>query len=178
VISKLLRSIIGRKMSEPRLHDDIRSLPYEIAERNNTPLIKVRGLWNEKLYTLEHVYSFVFQDLKRLAESRLNQSVHDVVVTVPTYFDDAPREAIENAAAMAGLDVIRLVRESRAAAIAYGYGFGTIDDDDPCSQRNDECMMVVYHQGETESYAAVMEYDYGVFETLGVVRENEVRPNG
>jgi molecular chaperone DnaK len=165
MISKLLRSIIGRNFSDPRLREDIQSLPYEIVERNNTPQIKVGGFWREKLYTPEQVYSFIFRDLKCLAEMHLNETVQSVVVTVPTYFNEDQKEAIKNSAAMAGLGVIRILRESIATGEAY-WG------------REEECILVFYHHGEVESYAVVMDYYRGVYDTLAVVRESDVYPEG
>ncbi|PQE17325.1 Heat shock 70 family protein [Rutstroemia sp. NJR-2017a BVV2] len=165
-----LISIIGRNFSDPRLRDDVQSLPYEIVERNNTPQIKVRGFWNEKLYTPEHVYSFIFRDLKRLAEKRLNETVQNVVLTVPT-------EAIKNAAAMAGLDVVRVLRESIAAGEAYWSGYDDVGREDPRRWQED-CILVFYHHGEAESYAVVMDYYLGVYEALAVVRGSDVHPDG
>lgn len=129
----------------------------------------MRRLWSEELYAPERVYSFIFQDLKRIAETRLHHPVQEVVVTVPTYFDDAQKEAIKNAAALAGLDVIRFIKESIATVEAYDLDY---KNNNACGQ-DEECVFVVYHHEETESYAAVMSCDLGVFEVLGIVRGND-----
>ncbi|PQE30515.1 Heat shock mitochondrial protein [Rutstroemia sp. NJR-2017a WRK4] len=174
-----LISLIGRNFSDHRLQDDIKSLPYEIVEQNNKPYIRVRGLWRDELYTPEQVYSFIFQDLKRLAENNLNETVQYVVVTVPTYFDAERKEAIKNAAAIAGLDVVRVLTESIATGEAYRSGYEDVGREDPRRWRwREECILVFYHHGEGESYAVVMEYDLGVYETLAVVRESNIHPDG
>ncbi|PQE26244.1 78 kDa glucose-regulated protein [Rutstroemia sp. NJR-2017a BBW] len=172
-----LISIIGRNFSDHRLQDDIKSLPYEIVERNNKPYIRVRGLWRDEFYTPEQVYSFIFQDLKRLAENNVNETVEYVVVTVPTYFDAERREAIKNAAAIAGLYVVRVLTESIATGEAYWSGYDDVGREDP-RRWKEECNLVFYHHGEGESYAVVMEYDFGVYDVLAVVKESDIHPDG
>jgi len=114
------KRLIGRKFNDPAVQADAKLWPYKIVPKGDKPVIQVQHKGEEKQFTPEEISSMVLTKMKEVAESYLGQPVPNAVVTVPAYFNDAQRQATKDAGAIAGLNVLRIINEPTAAAIAYG----------------------------------------------------------
>ena len=94
--------------------------PFEVVEKDGSPLIKVQYLGEEKTFSPQEISAMVLTKMKDISEAKLAKTVKKAVVTVPAYFNDSQRLATKDAGAIAGLDVLRIINEPTAAAIAYG----------------------------------------------------------
>ncbi|WP_053236309.1 molecular chaperone DnaK [Sandaracinus amylolyticus] len=113
------KRLIGRKFHSPQVQAAIGNVPYRIVEGpHNDPRIQLR----DKVYSVPEISAMILQEMKMIAEDYLGHEVHKAVVTVPAYFNDGQRQATRDAGAIAGLDVIRIINEPTAAALAYGFG--------------------------------------------------------
>jgi molecular chaperone DnaK len=113
------KRLIGRKWSSPQVKNTIMTSSYAIVEGpHNDVRIKLR----DKTYSVPEISSMVLQEMKVIAEDYLGEPIKKTVVTVPAYFNDNQRQATKDAGAIAGLDVIRIINEPTAAALAYGFG--------------------------------------------------------
>jgi len=114
------KRLIGRKFNDSVLQKDINNLSYKVIENNNQPIIEVEYKKQVKTFLPEEISSIVLTKLKETAESYIGESVTDAVITVPAYFNDSQRQATKDAGVIAGLNVLRIINEPTAAAIAYG----------------------------------------------------------
>ena len=113
------KRMIGRTFSDPELSQDMKHWPFRVLAKDNKPLVVVNQKDDEKLYTAEEISAMVLTEMKEIAEKFLGETVTDAVITVPAYFNDAQRSATKDAGRIAGLNVLRIVNEPTAAAIAY-----------------------------------------------------------
>ncbi|MCS4089963.1 molecular chaperone DnaK [Rhizobium sp. BK176] len=112
-----VKRLIGRRFDDPAVTKDKELVPYEIAKGDNGDAwVKASG----KGYSPAQISSFVLQKMKETAESYLGEKVEKAVITVPAYFNDAQRQATKDAGRIAGLEVLRIINEPTAAALAYG----------------------------------------------------------
>jgi L1 cell adhesion molecule like protein len=115
------KRLIGRKFAEPVVQQDISHWPFKVvAGQDDKPLIQVQFKGKTETYHPEQISSMVLQKMKQIAEDYLGMPVKDAVVTVPAYFNDSQRQATKDAGAISGLNVLRIINEPTAAAIAYG----------------------------------------------------------
>ena len=115
------KRLIGRKFSDKKVQDDMKDWSYEvIAGPGDKPMINVESHGEKKVFSPEEISSMVLTKMKDIAESFMGKTVKDAVVTVPAYFNDSQRQATKDAAAIAGLNCLRIINEPTAAAIAYG----------------------------------------------------------
>ena len=115
------KRLIGRKFSDRKVQDDMKDWSYEvIAGPGDKPMINVESHGEKKVFSPEEISSMVLTKMKDIAESFMGKTVKDAVVTVPAYFNDSQRQATKDAAAIAGLNCLRIINEPTAAAIAYG----------------------------------------------------------
>src|SRR3989339_1603161 len=112
-----IKRLIGRRFDDPEVQRDIKTMPYEIVKRGEGVAVKM----GDKEYTPQEIGAMVLQKMKADAEEKLGESVTEVVITVPAYFDDAQRQATKDAGEIAGLKVLRIINEPTAAALAYGF---------------------------------------------------------
>jgi molecular chaperone DnaK len=112
-----IKRLMGRKYKDAEVQNDIKRLPYKIVEASNGDAKVVMG---GKEYSPPEVSAMILQKLKIDAEAYLGDKVTDAVITVPAYFNDSQRQATKDAGTIAGLNVIRIVNEPTAAALAYG----------------------------------------------------------
>jgi len=111
------KRLMGRKLSDPSVQQDIKWLPYTVkAGKNDMAVIEVEG----KTFTPQEISARVLSKIKTDAENYLGQPVKQAVITVPAYFDDSQRQATKQAGEIAGLEVMRILNEPTAAALAYG----------------------------------------------------------
>ena len=115
------KRLIGRKYSDKTVQSDIKLWPFKVKSGvSEKPLICVNYKEEEKEFSPEELSSMVLIKMKEIAEAYLGRSVANAVITVPAYFNDAQRQATKDAGAIAGLNVLRIINEPTAAAIAYG----------------------------------------------------------
>ncbi|CAL5184224.1 unnamed protein product [Lathyrus oleraceus] len=115
------KRLIGRKFSDPIIQDDILLWPFKvIAGDNDKPMIMVKYKDQEKQLYAEEVSSMILTKMREIAETYLKSNVKNAVVTVPAYFNDAQRKSTIDAGVIAGLNVMRVMNEPTAAAVAYG----------------------------------------------------------
>ncbi|XP_062023025.1 heat shock cognate 70 kDa protein-like [Rosa rugosa] len=115
------KRLIGRRFSDACVQSDMKLWPFKVIEGpNDKPIIVVQDKGQEKNFAAEEISSMVLAKMHKVAEAHLGSSVKNAVITVPAYFNDAQRQATKNAAEMADLNVIRIINEPTAAAIAYG----------------------------------------------------------
>ncbi len=113
------KRLIGRKWNSPQVKQVEQSASYRIAEG---PHADVRVVLRDKQYSVSEISAMVLQEMKFIAEEYVGHEVSKAVVTVPAYFNDSQRQATKDAGQIAGLDVIRIINEPTAAALAYGFG--------------------------------------------------------
>ena len=146
------KRLIGRKWDSPQVQNAIATCPYTIAQGpHNDARIQLRG----KTYSIPEISAMILQEMKMIAEDYLGHAVEKVVITVPAYFNDAQRQATKDAGKIAGLDVIRIINEPTAAALAYGFG------------RKDDKTVAVYDLGGGTFDISVLEISAsGVFKVV------------
>ena len=115
-----IKRLIGRPFSDKNVRADIKHLSYKVVERDGKPSVTVDVKGKATTFTPEEISAMVLGKMKDVAEAYLGHTVKNAVVTVPAYFNDAQRQATKDAGAIAGLNVIRVVNEPTAAALAYG----------------------------------------------------------
>ncbi len=112
-----IKRLMGRRFKDKSVQQDMKWLPYEIKEgRDGMAVVSVEG----REFTPQEISAMILQKLKSDAEAYLKQKVEKAVITVPAYFDDAQRQATKQAGEIAGLEVVRIINEPTAAALAYG----------------------------------------------------------
>ena len=115
------KRLIGRKFNDPIVQKDMKLWPFKVVEgANGKPAISVNFKGETKKFHPEQISAMVLEKMKNIAESYLGKKVQDAVVTVPAYFNDSQRQATKDAGSIADLNVLRIVNEPTAAAIAYG----------------------------------------------------------
>jgi len=114
------KRLIGRKFADPEVQADMKHFPFKIIDRAGKPVIEVEFKGERKTFTPEEISSMVLTKMREIAESYLGTTVNNAVVTVPAYFNDSQRQATKDAGLIAGLNVLRIINEPTAAAIAYG----------------------------------------------------------
>ncbi|KAH7846828.1 hypothetical protein Vadar_018638 [Vaccinium darrowii] len=115
-----VKRLIGRKFDDPEVQRDMKLLPYKIVNKDGKPYIQVKIKDGEiKVFSPEEISAMILGKMKETAESYLGKKIKDAVVTVPAYFNDAQRQATKDAGTIAGLNVVRIINEPTAAALAY-----------------------------------------------------------
>ncbi len=144
-----VKRLIGRRFDDPVIVKDQKNMPYKITNGGNGDAwVEVRG---EK-YSPSQVSAFILQKMKETAESYLGESVTQAVITVPAYFNDAQRQATKDAGKIAGLEVLRIINEPTAAALAYGL------------DKKEARTIAVYDLGGGTFDITILEIDDGLFE--------------
>ncbi|XP_058976048.1 heat shock protein 70 [Musca domestica] len=114
------KRLIGRKYDDPKIMEDIKHWPFKVVSDSGKPKICVEFKGEQKRFAPEEISSMVLTKMKETAEAYLGKSVNDAVITVPAYFNDSQRQATKDAGRIAGLNVLRIINEPTAAALAYG----------------------------------------------------------
>ncbi len=112
-----IKRLIGRRYDDPMVEKDKKLVPYEIIKGpNGDAWVEAQG----KQYSPAQISAFILQKMKETAEAKLGETITEAVITVPAYFNDAQRQATKDAGKIAGLEVLRIINEPTAAALAYG----------------------------------------------------------
>ncbi|GEM10289.1 heat shock 70kDa protein 1/8 [Rhodotorula toruloides] len=114
------KRLIGRKFADAEVQSDMKHWPFKVIDKGGKPLISVEYKGEQKEFTPEEISSMVLLKMKETAEAYLGGTVANAVVTVPAYFNDSQRQATKDAGLISGLNVLRIINEPTAAAIAYG----------------------------------------------------------
>ncbi|UNI20191.1 Hsp70 chaperone, variant 2 [Purpureocillium takamizusanense] len=114
------KRLIGRKFNDAEVQADMKHFPFKVTDKAGKPAIEVEFKGEQKTFTPEEISSMVLTKMRETAESYLGTQVTNAVVTVPAYFNDSQRQATKDAGLIAGLNVLRIINEPTAAAIAYG----------------------------------------------------------
>jgi len=149
------KRMIGRKYNDPALQGDLKHWPFKVVSgADGKPMIQVEYEGKSKKFHPEEISAMVLQKMKDTAEAFLGHPVKDAVITVPAYFNDSQRQATKDAGAICGLNVIRIINEPTAAALAYGL-------DAKCK---DSKLVLVYDMGGGTFDVSLLEIEDGVFE--------------
>ncbi|KAJ1025204.1 hypothetical protein NDA16_002709 [Ustilago loliicola] len=114
------KRLIGRRYDDPDVKKDMQHWPFTVIDKDGSPFIEVNYLGETKQFSPQEISSMVLTKMKEIAEAKIGKEVKKAVITVPAYFNDSQRLATKDAGAIAGLDVLRIINEPTAAAIAYG----------------------------------------------------------
>lgn len=159
------KRLIGRMYDDKVVQDEKGFFSYDVINKNNKPHIKVNYKNEEKTFAPEEISAMVLGKMKETAEQYLGQPVKDAVVTVPAYFNDAQRQATKDAGVIAGLNVIRIINEPTAAALAYG-----LDS----SKGDDEKHILVFDFGGGTHDTSILSIDEGVFEVKATAGDSHL----
>ncbi|RAK97370.1 Hsp70 family ATPase KAR2 [Aspergillus ibericus CBS 121593] len=158
-----IKRLIGRKFDDKDVQKDAKHFPYKVVNKDGKPVVKVEVNQTPKTLTPEEVSAMVLGKMKEIAEGYLGKKVTHAVVTVPAYFNDAQRQATKDAGTIAGLNVLRVVNEPTAAAIAYGL-----------DKTGDERQVIVYDLGGGTFDVSLLSIDNGVFEVLATAGDTHL----
>ena len=149
------KRLIGRNFSDSTVQSDIKRLHYDVVRnKDGKPEIKVMYKGEERIFQPEEISSMVLVKMKEIAESFIGSEVKDAVITVPAYFNDSQRQATKDAGLIAGLNVLRIINEPTAAAIAYGL------DKKGQGEKN----ILIYDLGGGTFDVTIMTIEDGIFE--------------
>ncbi|EED15999.1 Hsp70 chaperone (HscA), putative [Talaromyces stipitatus ATCC 10500] len=149
-----IKRLIGRRFEDPVVKKDIESWPFKVVDQGGNPVVEVEYLNETKTFSPQEISSMVLTKMKEVAETKLGKKVSKAVITVPAYFNDNQRQATKDAGAIAGLNVLRIINEPTAAAIAYGLGSGKSD-----KERN----VLIYDLGGGTFDVSLLNIQGGVF---------------
>ncbi|ROT62013.1 heat shock cognate protein 70 [Penaeus vannamei] len=114
------KRLIGRKFEDATVQSDMKHWPFAVVNEGGKPKLRVEFKGESKSFNPEEISSMVLTKMKETAEAYMGKAVKDAVITVPAYFNDSQRQATKDAGAIAGINVLRIINEPTAAAIAYG----------------------------------------------------------
>ena len=149
------KRLIGRNFEDPTIQKDMKHWPFKVISDSGKPKLQVEYKYENKNFTPEEISSMVLTKMKETAEAHLGQQVRDAVITVPAYFNDSQRQATKDAGVIAGLNVLRIINEPTAAAIAYG-----LDK----KKRGKETNVLIFDLGGGTFDVSILTLDDGIFE--------------
>ena len=150
-----VKRLIGRKFEDKEVQHDAKYLPFKIVNKDGKPYIRTRFQGEDKTFSPEEISSMILMKMRSIAESYLGYEVKNAVVTVPAYFSDSQRQATKDAGAISGLNVLRIINEPTAAAMAYGL-----------DKKGKESTILVYDLGGGTFDVSILSIEDGVFEVL------------
>jgi len=149
------KRLIGRKFNDATVQSDMKHWPFTVIDASSKPKLQVEYKNETKTFTPEEVSSMVLTKMKETAEAYLGTEVKDAVITVPAYFNDSQRQATKDAGVISGLNVLRIINEPTAAAIAYGL------DKKKGAQ---ECNVLIFDLGGGTFDVSILTIEEGIFE--------------
>lgn len=150
------KRLIGRKFEDQSIQSDMKHWPFKVVNASGKPSIEVEFKGERKRFRPEEISSMILIKMKETAEAFLGQKVTDAVITVPAYFNDSQRQATKDAGAIAGLNVLRIINEPTAAALAYGLDKKLQGDQN----------VLIYDLGGGTFDVSILSISEGIFEVL------------
>lgn len=150
-----VKRLIGRKFDDSTVISDAKFLPYKIVSKDGKAYISANLKGTQRVFSPEEISAMILGKMKEIAENNLGYEVKNAVVTVPAYFNDAQRQATKDAGAIAGLNVLRIINEPTAAAMAYGL-----------DKKGKENTIVVFDLGGGTFDVSILSIEDGVFEVI------------
>merc|ERR1711953_1090944 len=148
------KRLIGRKFNDSAVQSDKKHWPFEVVDRDTKPKIQVEYKGETKQFFPEEISSMVLVKMKETVEAFMGKKINNAVVTVPAYFNDSQRQATKDAGSIAGLNVLRIINEPTAAAIAYGLG----------KKGSGERNILIYDMGGGTFDVSLLTIEDGIFE--------------
>merc|ERR1711936_120176 len=149
------KRLIGRKFADSTVQSDMKHWPFKVVDSGSLPKLEVEYKNETKTFTPEEISAMVLTKMKETAEAYLGNDIKDAVVTVPAYFNDSQRQATKDAGVIAGLNVMRIINEPTAAAIAYG-----LDKKKGAA----ECNVLIFDLGGGTFDVSILTIEEGIFE--------------
>jgi len=149
------KRLIGRDMGDSHIQADMKHWPFKVEGKDGKPHLRVESKGESKVFSPEEISSMILSKMKETAESYLGEAVTDAVITVPAYFNDGQRQATKDAGRIAGLNVLRILNEPTAAAIAYG-----LDKKGDDGEKN----VLIFDLGGGTFDVSLLTIDDGIFE--------------
>merc|ERR1719245_99146 len=160
------KRLIGRKLNDPVVQKDMEHWPFKVTEGSQgRPVISVTFKGERKEFFAEEISAMVLQKMKQTAEASLGRKVAKAVITVPAYFNDAQRQATKDAGHIAGLEVLRIINEPTAAAIAYG-----LDNAEETEEKN----VLIFDLGGGTFDVSLLTIDEGIFQVLATAGDTHL----
>jgi heat shock protein 5 len=159
----VIKRLIGRNFKDKEVQRDMKYVPYKIIEKDTKPYVQVETTHGKKVLSPEEISAMILVKMKETAEAYLGKTVSHAVVTVPAYFNDAQRQATKDAGVIAGLEVLRIINEPTAAAIAYGM-----------DKKSGEQNIIVYDLGGGTFDVSLLTIDNGVFEVAATAGDTHL----
>merc|ERR1719474_116347 len=160
------KRLIGRKFSDPVVQKDMKHWPFKVIQgQQGRPVISVTFKGEQKEFFAEEISAMVLQKMKQTAEASLGRKVAKAVITVPAYFNDSQRQATKDAGHIAGLEVLRIINEPTAAAIAYG-----LDNADETEEKN----VLIFDLGGGTFDVSLLTIDEGIFQVLATAGDTHL----
>lgn len=159
------KRLIGRKFTDESVQNDMRHWPFKVVSgKDNKPVIQVNFNNEQKQFSPEEISSMVLTKMKEIAESYLGEKVESAVITTPAYFNDSQRQATKDAGTIAGLNVLRIINEPTAAAIAYGLD----------KKGENEKNILIFDLGGGTFDTSLLSIEDGVFEVLATAGDTRL----
>ena len=160
------KRLIGQKFNDAHVQQDMKLLPYEVVNKDGKPCVKVQYKGEEKVFSPEEISAMVLIKMKEIASNFLGEDITDAVVTVPAYFNDSQRQATKDAGQIAGLNIIRIINEPTAAAIAYGL--------DKKSSGKGESNILIFDCGGGTFDVSILNIDDSIFEVIATAGDTHL----
>jgi len=151
------KRLIGRDFADQTVQADMKLWPFKIVNSGGKPIIEVQYQGKSKQFKPEEISAMVLQKMKETAESYLGETVNNAVITVPAYFNDSQRQATKDAGTISGLNVLRIINEPTAAAIAYGL-------DNASKSKGKDQNVLIFDLGGGTFDVSILTIEDGVFE--------------
>lgn len=161
------KRLIGRKFSDASVQSDMKHFPYKVySGDNDKPMIEVQYKEETKHFSSEEISAMILTKMKNIAEDYLGHEVKNAVITVPAYFNDSQRQATKDAGKISGLNILRIINEPTAAAIAYGL--------DKKDSNDGEKTILIYDLGGGTFDTSLLSIDEGIFEVLATAGDTHL----
>ncbi|KAI8581069.1 hypothetical protein K450DRAFT_234486 [Umbelopsis ramanniana AG] len=148
------KRLIGRRFNDAEVQSDMKHWPFKVIDKDGKPIVQIEHKGEKKTFTPEEISSMVLVKMREVSEAYLGGKVDSAVITVPAYFNDSQRQATKDAGLIAGLNVLRIINEPTAAAIAYGL------DKQPKGERN----VLIFDLGGGTFDVSLLTIEDGIFE--------------
>jgi len=159
----VIKRFMGRKFDDKEVQRDIKFMPYKVVSKSTKPYVSIETTQGQKTLSPEEISAMILVKMKEIAEAYIGRNVEYAVVTVPAYFNDAQRQATKDAGVIAGLEVLRIINEPTAAAIAYGL-----------DKKSGEKNIVVFDLGGGTFDVSLLTIDNGVFEVVATAGDTHL----